>query len=332
MQEKDSVILSIDLGGTKILTALVDEHGSILARDYVETPATEGQNATIQAMVEASQRVMRRMNTASSALRAVGIGAAGLVDSRTGILYTAPHLPGWNNVPLERIMSERLDKKTYIVNDANAAALGELRYGAAKGSRDCIYVTVSTGIGGGIIINGELYTGAAGTAGELGHMVIDDDGPLCHCGNKGCWEMLASGTALSGEAQRLVKEGRVTTMSSLAGGLTGGITAQIVHQAAQAGDELAKSLINKNAYYLGVGLANLVNLFSPELVVIGGGLSNIGDMLLRPAYEEASRRAFKQPYGTTRFVRAALGSDSGILGAAAFAMGKIGRTKATHGG
>ncbi len=230
------------------------------------------------------------------------------------------HLPGWQDVPLRDIISRELGKAVYLINDANAAAVGELRYGAGREANNFIYITVSTGIGGGIIINGEIYTGSTGTAGELGHMVIDDNGPLCSCGNTGCWDMLASGTALTAEAKRLIESGANTKILEHAGGTIDKINAEVIHEAALAGDKLANRLIARNAYYLGVGLANLINIFNPEAIVIGGGLSNIGDMLLLPAYQEAERRAFKQPYQATRFALAELGRNSGVIGAAAYAL------------
>ena len=319
----DKLILAYDLGGTKILTAILDTAGKVLAEDRAVTPAAEGRDAVIQAMKEAAGRVLDNLQVARSQLCAIGVGAAGLSDPHTGILFTSPHLPGWKDVPLGDIISREFGRPAYIVNDANAAALGELYYGAARGKRDFIYITVSTGIGGGIVINGELYVGKSGTAGELGHMTIDDKGPLCNCGNHGCWETLVSGTAMAKEALRLIGEGRRTTIADYCGGEVQKINAEAIHQAAVAGDRTAKEIIERNAYYLGVGLANLINIFSPELIVIGGGLTNIGDMLLLPAYLEAERRAWRQPFEATSFALAELGQDSGILGVAAYVRSKL---------
>lgn len=319
-EERDELVLGIDLGGTKILTSVVDTEGKMLSRDHSVTPATKGQEAVIQAIVESARRALEEANISPSDLTAVGIGAPGLSNPRTGVLYTSPNLPGLQDVPLRDIISEEFGKTTYLIKDANAAAVGELYYGAGKGVRNFIYITVSTGIGGGIVINGEIFIGSTGTAGELGHMVIDDNGPLCNCGNRGCWEMLASGKALEAEAKRIIERETNTKILEHAGGTIDKVSAEAIHQAALAGDELANRLIARNAYYLGVGLANLINIFNPEVVVIGGGLSNIGDMLLLPAYEEAKRRAFKQSYQAARFARAELGRNSGVIGAAAYAL------------
>jgi glucokinase len=319
-EEKNELALGIDLGGTKILTSVVDAAGRMLSRHHSMTPATRGREAVIEAVIESARRALQEAGIPPSELTAVGIGAPGLSNPATGILYTSPHLPGWQDVPLKDIIAKELGRTAYLINDANAAAVGEFYYGAGRGARNFIYITVSTGIGGGIIINGELYAGPTGTAGEVGHMVIDDNGPLCNCGNRGCWETLASGWALAAEAKRLIKKGTSTTILELAGGTIDKVNAEAVQQAALAGDKLASRLIARNAYYLGVGLANLINIFNPEVIVIGGGLADIGDRLLLPAYQEAGRRAFQQPYQATRFARAELGRNSGVIGAAAYAL------------
>lgn len=201
------------------------------------------------------------------------MAAPGLSNPETGILFTSPNLPRWRDVPLRDIIEKEFSKKAFIINDANAAALGELYFGAGRGANDFVYITISTGIGGGIIIDGKIYTGSIGTAGEVGHMTIDDNGPLCNCGNRGCWETLASGTALAREARHRIKERAKTSILDYADGDVEKVTAEAIDKAAQAGDNLAKELIVRTGYYLGVGLANLINIFNPEIIVIGGWLS-----------------------------------------------------------
>jgi len=323
----DTLSLGIDLGGTKILTAVANTQGDMLSRDHSITPAKEGQEAVVKSILESVGRALDQARISAPDLTAVGVGAPGLSNPETGILFTSPNLPGWKDVPLRDIIEKELGKKAFLINDANAAAVGELYFGAGRGARNFIYITVSTGIGGGIIIDGKIYTGSIGTAGELGHMVISDEGPLCNCGNRGCWEVLASGTALAREARIKTKDGVTSSILQLAGGDLEKINAEVIHEAAQAGDSLANELIARTAYYLGVGLANLINIFNPEVIIIGGGLSNIGDMLLKPAFEEAGRRAFKPAYQAVRFARAELGRNSGVLGAAAFALEKTTNNK-----
>jgi len=319
-ENTDDLILGVDLGGTKILTAVTNSQGKILSRDHSITPAKKGHEAVMQSILESAQRALEQADVAISELTAVGIGAPGLSNSETGILFTSPNLPGWQDIPLRDIMQEKLGKKTFLINDANAAALGEFCFGAARGARNFIYITLSTGIGGGIVIDGKIYTGAIGTAGEVGHMTIDDNGPICNCGNKGCWETLASGTALAREAKHRIKEGARTSILEYAKNDVEKVTAQVIYSAAEQGDSLSKELIARTGYYVGVGLANLINIFNPELIVIGGGLSNIGDMLLGPALKTAGERAYKEAFQAVRFASAGLGRNSGVLGAAAFAL------------
>ncbi|MFC2021760.1 ROK family protein [Chloroflexota bacterium] len=322
-------VLGIDLGGSKILTAVTNSQGNIVSRDYRVTPANKEPEAVIQEILKSVGRASIQAGIAVAELDAIGVGAAGISNPETGVVFASPHLPGWHNIPLRDIIEREAGKKTFLINDASAAALGELYFGAGRGARNYIYVTISTGIGGGIIINGETYSGAAGCAGEVGHMTIDDNGPLCNCGNTGCWETLASGSALAREARHRITEGAQTSILDYAGGDIEKVTAQVIQTAAEHGDALAKELIARTGYYIGVGLANLINIFNPERIVIGGGLSNVGDMLLGPAFKVARERAYVEASQAVRFAPAELGENSGVLGAAAFAlreMRKMGRS------
>jgi glucokinase len=313
-------ILGIDLGGSKILTAVVTSRGEILSSDETATPATKEREVLIQTIVDSANRSLKQGNLNMLEICAVGVGAAGISNPEAGILFTSPNIPGLRNVLLTDIMQERLGKKTFLINDADAAALGEFYFGAARGVRNFIYVTLSTGIGGGIVIDGKIYTGAIGAAGEVGHMTIDDNGPICNCGNRGCWEALASGTALAREARMRIERGARSSIVEHARGDIEGVTAQAIYSAAQQGDNLAKELIARTGHYIGVGLANLINIFNPELIVIGGGLSGMGDMLLNPAFKVAGERAFKEAFQAVRFASAELGRNSTVLGAAAYAL------------
>ena len=325
MDQPALLSLGIDLGGTKILTSVINPQGEMLSRDHSITPAAKGPEGVIQAILESAERALAGASIGMDGVSAVGVGAPGLADTEAGILYTSPNLPGWEDVPLRDILQERFKKKAFLINDGNAAALGEYYFGAARGISHFIYVTISTGIGGGIVVDGKILKGSRGLAGEVGHMTIADEGPLCHCGNRGCWEALASGTALAKAAQKRIETGAETAILSFAEGSVDKVTAQTVQTAAEKGDPLANELILKTAYYFGVGLANLVNIFNPEMIVIGGGLSNMGDRLLKPAYQGAEERAFDRSFRMVRFVQAALGRNSGVLGAAAFAFEEMKR-------
>ena len=308
--------LAIDLGGTKIMAAIVSPDGRVISRNYCPTLAVKGTKAVIDRLSSAGEGVVTKAGLKFSELAGIVIDAAGALNAEKGVISSSPNLPGWHNVPLRDILADRLGIATYMINDASAAALGEHRFGAGRGLDNLVYLTVSTGIGGGIIIGGKLYTGANGSAGEIGHMIIEADGPQCSCGNSGCLEALASGTAVAAEAVKRIGQGEASSITELAKDASKTITAKTVALAARQGDYLACDVVAKAAYYLGIGLANVVNIFNPEMVIIGGGMSQMGDMLLKPARKVVKQRAFRLPAQTVRIVRARLGGDAGVIGAA----------------
>ncbi len=319
----ERVVIGIDLGGTKIGTALTDSDGNIIAYDYRETCAIKGPKVVVERMLDSARQVMAEAGAISSQVAAVGVGAPGPLNVKTGVVVAPPNLPGWDHVPLERRIEEGLGIATFLENDANAAALGEHRFGAGQGVEHMIYVTVSTGIGGGLILDGELYHGDSGMTGEIGHTTIMPYGPLCSCGNRGCLEALASGTAIARQARERVAHGVPTRIADLAGGDPERITAKLVADAADQGDVEAQEILAEAMYYLGIGIANLVNLFNPQLIVIGGGLANIGELLLGPVRRVIERRAFRASAQVVQVVPAELDSNAGVLGAAAVALAKI---------
>jgi glucokinase len=326
-RQSDSLILGIDLGGTKILTAVIDARGNIRARNHSVTSSGNGPEAVMKEIWESARRSFDQASMDVGGIDAVGIGTPGPSNPETGVLFTLPNLPGWQSVPIESILEKEFNKNVFLINDTNAAALAEFHFGAAKGLRHVIYITVGTGIGGGIIIDGSLYTGAIGTAAELGHMTIDDKGPRCNCGNIGCWETLASGTALAREGRRKIREGTQTAILEYASGDIDKVDAKTIQIAAERGDTLAKELIAQTGYYLGVGLANLLNVFNPEMIIIGGSIANMGEIILSPAYQTAKERAYDVAYATVKFAAAKLGGNTGVLGAAAFAHEKLKEAK-----
>jgi glucokinase len=317
-QDKQKAVLAVDVGGTKVLVATVLPGGEIISRRYYLTEAERGARTVIKELSSNISKIIARARFSNIKLAGIGIAVAGIVDSRRGIVTTSPNLPGWSNIPIKNLIADGADLPTYLINDANAAALGEHRFGAGVGSDNMLYMTVSTGIGGGIIANGELYTGANGCAGEFGHTTIVPDGPQCHCGNFGCLEALASGWAIAKEATARINSGESSYITEIVGGKIENITAEVVAAAARKDDCLACEIVDKAADYLGIGLANLVNIFNPELIVIGGGLSKMGNMLLSPACRIIRKRAFRLPATTVRIVRARLGSNAGIVGAAEY--------------
>ncbi|NLF00600.1 MAG: ROK family protein [Anaerolineales bacterium] len=312
-------VIGIDLGGTKISIALVDSTGRIVARDVQETRAEEGPDPIIARMLAASRRVLAQAGVDSGQVAAIGIGSPGPLDIIAGTVESPPNLPGWDHIPLRQRVEEALGVPAVLENDANAAVLGEHRFGAGRGVDHMVYVTASTGIGGGLILDGKLYHGASGVAGEIGHMVILPNGPLCGCGNRGCLEALASGTAIARRARESVVRGVSTQIRELAGGDPQRITARIVAEAARQGDPEASSIVNEAMAYLGIGMASLANLLNPQLIVIGGGLMNLGEALFEPVRRAVARLAFPAASGAVRVVPAALGENVGVLGAAAVA-------------
>ena len=312
-------VLSIDLGGTKIITAIVSNNGQIVAKEYCLTLAEEGPPSVINRVLSAIDHLLSVKNMDLSQLDSISLAAAGAIDFDQGLITSSPNLPGWHDIPLRDTVKEKYGVNTFLINDASAAALGEHRFGAGKGIRNLIMLTVGTGIGGGIIINGELYLGAGGSAGEIGHMTIDVNGPRCSCGNIGCLETLASGTAVAREAIRRISQGESSSLTEIVFGNIEDITAEKVDIAAAGGDSLAAEVISQAATYLGVGMVNLVNIFNPEMIIVGGGMAKMGDRLLNPARQVVRERAFQLPAQAVCIVPAQLGEDAGVIGAAVFA-------------
>ncbi len=307
--------MTIDLGGTRIRSALVDAAGRLLVRRECPTEAGQGPEAVIERIVGLAQEV-REASPADGACIGVGVGAPGPLDAEAGLVLSAPNLPGWENLPLRQILETRLGLPVRLANDANVAALGEWRWGAGQGYSDLLYLTISTGIGGGIVADGRLLLGRRGLAGEVGHIILEPAGPRCTCGNRGCWEALASGTAIGREGARAVREGRAPLLAELCAGEADRVGASMVGEAARRGDPTAGRIIRRAAIYSGSAIASLIHLFSPGIVLLGGGVMALGDLFLRPIRQTVRRRVMPA-YRDAPIARAALGGDAGLIGAAA---------------
>jgi glucokinase len=318
MSETKRLIIGVDVGGSKINALLADADGNIEAQSLKDTLADEGPDAVIGRIIEAISQLTSGVEVAG-----IGIGAAGAYDAERGAIAFSPNLPGWNNIPLRDIISREFGLPTYLQNDCTLAALGEHRFGAGVGVDNLVYVGLGTGIGGGIIADGQIYTGTSGAAGEIGHMIIDINGSLCKCGSYGCWENYASGRAIAQEAARQMEAGIPTAIRRYAGGDATKVTAQKVLQAAQDGDYIAHEIISRTAYYVGIGLVNLVNIFNPELILIGGGLANMGSLLLDQATKVVQERVFEISAQAVRIELAQLGNDAAALGAVALVLQEI---------
>ncbi|MCH7999512.1 MAG: ROK family protein [Chloroflexi bacterium] len=246
-------------------------------------------------------------------LAGLGIASPGAVDVVRGIVPNAPQLPGWQDVPLARLLEERFGLPTLLENDASAAALGEHRFGAGRGSRHMLYITVSTGVGGGIIIDGDLYRGKSGAAGEMGHVIIDMNGPACGCGARGCLESLASGTAIAKRGEELAESGDSPILARLRKE-EGPVTAEMMERAATMGDAASREAFRQAGHYFGVALAGFVNVFDPEVIVIGGGVAKAGDLLLEQARVTMESLAMTQPLKGVRLAVSELGEFAGAMG------------------
>lgn len=322
-------IIGIDLGGTKILGVLADENGRIVRHVRYPTEAAEGLHAVVDRIAGVIKELSKDVG-----IDAIGLGIPGPLDPVKGMVYEPPNLPGWTDVPLcdlvRAYVEGSADLPIVLVNDANAAALAEFRFGAGalhQGSepiKHLVYMTVSTGVGGGVITDGKLLLGHTGMAAELGHIIIDLWGPRCSCGNRGCLEAMASGTALAREGYMAVKARRPTSMSAMVGGDPDLVTAEIVVKAAQEGDPEACALMAREGMLVGVGVVNCIHAFNPQLVVLGGGVTNAGDLLFDPMRATVADRIMPAYRGTFEIVQAALGGDSGALGAVAAAGEELG--------
>ncbi len=309
--------IGIDVGGTKIAAGLVDQAGQILHRYTTYAHSEKEPEFVIAAIEQAYRAVLAGSGIEPDRLEAVGLGFPGNTNGRAGLVLVCSNLPAWDHVPLRDIVSERIGVSVLLDNDTNMAAVGEHRYGAGRGSRNMVYLTFSTGYGFGMIINNQLYAGHTGTAGELGHVVIDIGGPPCTCGKDGCIMAYASGIGMSRMAYDQLEGGADTILRELAPADGRRIGGEQIAAAAEQGDEVAREIIRTAGYYGGVGLSMIVQILNPELIVIGGGLTRIGTRLLDPML--AAMREHTQPemWDSVRIEPWQLGDDLGIIGAAA---------------
>ena len=310
--------IGIDLGGTNIKGGVCDEHGQLLVRDSIETEADHGLDHVLARMAGLVAELKERANLANSRIAGVGVGSPGPLSHEKGIVYHAPNLPGWVNVPLRDRLSALTRLPVVVENDANAAAFGEFTAGAGRDVRHLVMMTLGTGLGGGIVLNGKLWRGAFDSAGEIGHMVIVPNGRPCPCGQLGCLERYASANAV---AERLAEAVRAGEQSALKPKVLGGepFDARDVLGAMAAGDKLASRIWDETCYYLALASVNMQHLLNPELVVLAGGLINAGDRLLRPVREHFDRLSWKIAPDAPRIALATLGNDAGTIGAAALA-------------
>lgn len=304
-------IVGVDIGGTKVACVLADVGGNILARQWQPTRVHEGWQAVVQQLFQMTEQVLDGVRLQQ--VRGIGISCGGPLDSRKGIVYSPPNLPGWDAVPIKRLFEERFGLPTRLENDANATALAEHRFGAGRGTRNMVFMTWGTGIGGGLILDGKLYRGTNDLAGEIGHTTVLLDGPLCGCGKRGCLEALASGPSIARRARELAKE----SPESLVWQRTSPeeVTAQHIVEAASEGDIFARFVLAEAATYMGIGIANVAQVLNPERVVLGTLAVKAGDMVLEPLRRALAVHAWGRVREVLQVVPAELGDRAQDLAA-----------------
>ena len=317
----EDLVIAVDLGGTQLRVAALSGGRQVVARHSEPTKAAEGLESVVKRMVASIRSVGEEAGW--DRVKAIGVSAPGPLDPWRGVIMWAPNLPGWKDVPLGERLSQAVDRPIFLGNDANLAALAEHRHGAGQGYSDMIYITVSTGIGGGIISDGRLIIGRKGLGAEVGHMTVEAHGPVCNCGNIGCLETMASGTALARQAREIVAAGIRTRIAELVGGDAERVTAKIIHDAADDGDPVAVDLWRKAGVYLGVGMVNMMYLFGPGVIVIGGGLTKAGDLLLAPMRVTIRQRIREVYWRECSIIAPTLGDDVSLIGAATWALDSI---------
>lgn len=318
-----SVIVGVDLGGTSVKTAMVSWDKQVLAKDARPTNAKAGPEAVMDAIESSVRDLLAQSDLRPEQVMAVGIGAPGPMDWRTGVVYSPPNLAGWKNVPLGDIMRERLGVPCYVENDANVACYGEFWLGAGQGTQNMALLTLGTGVGGGVVIFGMLLRGEDGTAAELGHLKIQRDGRPCGCGSRGCLEQYGSVSGMVKTALEGLAAGRESVLNERCGGDRERITGKMIGDAALEGDAFSRWVIEETATWLGLGISSIINYQNPEKVVLCGGMIAAGDLLLNPIRRVARENAFEVPAKRCQIVLAGLGSDSGVLGAAGCALSRF---------
>ncbi|MEN6520472.1 MAG: ROK family protein [Armatimonadota bacterium] len=307
-------IVGVDLGGTNVRAAATTRDGKMVGEGRVPSLATEGVDVTVGQIIKSIRLAVESAGIDLSQVAGVGMGVPGWHNSKEGITLWSPNFKDWHGVQLLAPIREELGLPVFMGNDVNVAALGEYKFGAGRNVSTLVMLTLGTGIGGGIILNGKLWVGANDSAAEIGHTIVLPDGPLCSCNRYGCLESLAGRDAIIKRAARKVQLGRPSMLIRDEDWLLWSITPADISKAAEAGDEVAIETMAETAYYVGVGVSNAINLINPEMVIIGGGIAQAGEVLWGPLLRTVEALALKQSRSVCKVVRAELGDDAGIMG------------------
>lgn len=314
MPDRDHV-LALDIGGTKLAAGVVHRGGEVRSFVRAPTKVEEGPDAVVERLLDLGRKALASAGQDPGDVAAVGIGCGGPLDPVTGRVQGPPGLPGWDDVPIVDLVSAAYDRPSCLENDATAAVLGEYRFGSWTGVRHMLYLTVSTGVGGGLIVDGQLFRGAAGNGGEFGHVIIDWNGRICGCGQRGCIEAYASGSSIARRAVEALRAGATSSMRGVSL-----VTAETVSTHAKQGDRLAIQLWDETTAALGRAIAVMVNVVEPQLVVLGGGVTRAGDTLLVPVRHTALSQAMRPAGAAARVELSSHGDTVGVVGAAASAL------------
>ena len=308
--------IGIDLGGTNIVAGVVDEQYNILAKASTKTNCPRPDREIARDMAKMAIQAVENAKLTMDQIEWIGIGTPGIANSRDGIIEYSNNL-GFVNTPMVKYIQEDIDKPVFVENDANAAAYGEFVAGAAKGANNAVCITLGTGVGGGIIIDGKIYAGSNFAGAEIGHTVISVDGPQCTCGRKGCFEVFSSATGLIRMTKESMAKNPDSSMHKLVAERSGKVSARIAFDAMRMGDAAAKAVVDDYIKYLAAGITNTINTFQPDILCIGGGVCNEGDALLLPVKELVAKEVYtRNSKQNTQIVIAKLGNDAGIIGAA----------------
>ena len=315
-------LLGIDIGGTKLAVVVTDSSGEILHKERIPTEAERGPQEIINSLCAMSRQAMARCGASVETIGGIGVSCGGPLDTSTGIVYSPPNLPNWDAIPLKSLIERELSLPCRVENDANAGALAEMYFGAGRGYRNVVYMTMSTGIGGGLILDGKLFRGTSDTAGEVGHMTILPDGPLCGCGKRGCLEALCSGPSIARRARELISADKKcgSILLRLADNEARNITARTVMEAARSGDATSLEIVDETARYMAIGIGNIVNVLNPQIIIVGTILVKASDLLMQPILNYLRRETWERVFDTVQVVPAQLGDAVGDLAAIAVIM------------